>query len=310
MGQGSFPSRAMSSISTAASDTFTSNLTQILKSLSRSLLFQPSAFHLWTVLDSFSFTLFKFSSTFPVDAKSLVVGLQEVLLDLAHCYEKNANNLNSSVLAICLSSILHSIRMNDEAFILPKDVRKCLRHLICCPELFHCWPEVYQFFLQFAVPFDDALSSVSERMEMTCKGLEEMFAALRVQEDGEMTQDTVYSIKEAIPHLHMAESQESIESFLKRAFTLCTNPIYQNLLEDTDERLIIVLQLMAHPNDLVRKSEYSLMRGLVKKHFGPEKSPSLAHSTEESIASSIILNKRFLREVIHFGISDKVAEVR
>ncbi|OXA63064.1 Rotatin [Folsomia candida] len=111
------------------------------------------------LLDSFALTVCKYAYTFPIDYKMLSLGLQEVLLDLAYCYEKHGQDINSTVLAMCFASIMKTIQVNDEVFILAYDIRQCVRKLSRCPLLSNGWPEVHKYFVQYSSPLVDSLSS-------------------------------------------------------------------------------------------------------------------------------------------------------
>lgn len=194
-------------ISSFTSDMFVGNLTQLMKSLSRTLIYQPEDFHLWSLMDSFSFTLYKFTATFPVDSKSLSLGLQEVLMDLAHCYEKNIKTISSPALVLTLSSILRTLHINGETIIGASDVRRCLRNLICSPELFHCWPEVYQYFLQYVSPFDQTLTPVE-------KAFHESKMSNPEYQPRELIVKLLYAVQNATGHEAVSDSLNQMWRFL------------------------------------------------------------------------------------------------
>lgn len=171
-----------------------------MKGLSRTLLFHPKEFHIWRLLDSFSLTMCKCAQTFPVDYKLLSLGLQEVLLDLAYCYEKHTLDINSTVLAMCLSSILKALQVNKEMFILAYDIRQCVRKISRCSLLFHAWPEVHQYFVHHASPLVDNLGGTSDvenrpnEIDVACKPQEAIPKLLIAIQNATVHQAVIHAI--------------------------------------------------------------------------------------------------------------------
>lgn len=144
-------------------DVIIDNFVQFFKSVSRSLLYTSSELHMWPIFDNFAFSLLRCVSVFPVDAKLLTMNLQGVLMELAHIWERKSDFHTIVGLCVVSTSILRSMKLHNENFIVSKDVRNMLRSISNNPIIRSGWPEIFEYFLQFTALFDPSTSNPQEQ---------------------------------------------------------------------------------------------------------------------------------------------------
>ncbi|ODM92073.1 Rotatin [Orchesella cincta] len=188
-------------------DAAVENFIQLFKSFSRSLLYTSYDIHIWTVFDSFAFTMYKCISTFPVDSKSLTLSLQGVLMELAHIWERKSDF--HTVVGLCLvsASVLNSMKVHNETFIVSKDVRNMLRSLSYSPVIRSGWPEVFEYFIQFSSMFDPSAGLMSEHQKDQDGDNSENHPKRRIL-------NLLYAIQNASSHEDVLDSVDSLRDVL------------------------------------------------------------------------------------------------
>lgn len=84
-------------------------------------------------------------------------------MELAHIWERKTDFHTTVGICLVTASLLNAMKINNESFIVSKDVRSMLRSLSYSPIIRGGWPEVCEYFLQFSGMFDPSATTVSER---------------------------------------------------------------------------------------------------------------------------------------------------
>ena len=146
----------------ASTEQFLQNLFQLLKGLSRALTFKLRNIHLWILLDSYSSTLQKYIEVFIGNPKTMYINLEEILLDLSQSLLRNPKEVNPSMVAIVMSSLLACFHEKED-LVLTKDVRRAIWSLGSNTKLGRNSSSfILRHFVKQALPFERGLDRAHE----------------------------------------------------------------------------------------------------------------------------------------------------